>query len=412
MPFLALLLSLPFTSSPLAEGERENAPDRVELVSGTVVEGRVLLDAGERVVVRVGTKEQEFTRDKIKSVRSASGSLRELLAQWERITPTDAEAVLDLARFAESRGLAGESELFALLVLTLDPKNAAAHERLGHDAKGDDWTVRDGARRTPWSKLAAQRRDFKSGWELATTHYELRTNLELSVACQALLELELFYRLHYDLLGKPLGLFEVTERMEVALHADQQSFPEVEGGGTAWFSASTNSIAALFLTGFAPERLLEVATLQLDWSAAGGETGKGRLPDWLDVGFSFFFPCLRTGEPGRPQYDEALYFPSAFRTHAEAKKPYDLGRVTSFSAGDFASTSRSDLKYAQCYTLLHFLWNGEGGAHRARFSQYLALAFAGKATSSSLEQALDLKERELEKAWRAHVATLAELKTK
>jgi hypothetical protein len=409
-PLLTLLAWIPLVARHAAEDARENSPDRVELRDGSVVEGRVLLDAGERVLVQVGSKTHEIARDKIQSVRSAAGSLRELLAQWERIAPDDAQAVLDLARFAEARGLAGEKELFAHLVLTLDAQNAAAHELLGHDAKGDDWVVRDGARRTPWKKLAALRRDFKSPWELATTHYALSTNLDLASACRVLLELESFYGLYQDTLAKPLELHEVTERMPVSVHADQESFPEMVGGGTAWFSPGTNTAAALFLTGFKPEILLEVATLQLGWFVCGKGAGKGSLPDWLEVGLSVFFPCMRTGEPGRPHYDPALYFPAHFRTHAETKKPYDASRVLGFAAGDFASTSRSDLKYAQCYTLLHFAWNGDGGAHRAGFQHYLGLAFAGKATSSSFEQALDLKERALEKAWAAHVTALARTK--
>jgi hypothetical protein len=396
----------------LAPDVGENEPDRVELVDGGVVEGRVLLDAGERVLVRVGTKTQEIRRDRIQSVRSAAGSVRELLAQWERIATDDVQAVLDLARFAEGRGLAGEKELFAYLVLTLDAKNEAAHELLGHDKKGDGWSVRDGAQRTPWPKLAAVRREFKRGWELASTHYALRTNLELATACRALLELESFYRLYQDLLGAPLQLHEVTERMPVELYADQRSFPEPIVGGTSWFSATTNTAAALFLTKFQPEILLEVATLQLDWSVCGKGAGQGNLPDWLDVGLSFFFPCMRTGEPGRPQYDLALYFPSTFKTHSEARKPYDASRVVGFSAGDFVGTSRTDLKYAQCYTLLHFAWNGDGGAHREAFLGYLREAFDGKASSSDLEKALGVKERELEKAWAAHVAALAKTKAK
>lgn len=409
---LPLLSAFALTTPAISDGPAENAPDRVELRDGSVVEGRVLLDAGTRVLVRVGTKTQELERDRIQSVRSAAGSVRELLAQWERIAPDDAQAVLDLARFAEARGLAGEKELFALLVLTLDAKNAAAHELLGHDAKGDDWIVREGARRTPWSKLAALRREFKSGWELATTHYALRTNLDLATACRVLLELECFYRLYMDTLGAPLELHEVSERMPCEAYADQQSFPESASGGTAWFAAATNTAAVLLLTGLKPESLLEVATLQLDWSVCGKGAGKGNLPDWLDVGLSFFLPCMRTGEPGRPVYDPALYLPSPFRTHAEAKKPYDPGRVVGFSAGDLQGSSRFDLKYAQCYTLLHFAWNGDGGAHRAGFFAYLRQAFGGKASSSDLEEALGMKERELEKAVAAHVATLAKAKTK
>ena len=400
------LACLALASAMEAGDERVNAPDRVELVDGGTLEGRVLLEVGDSVVLRVGAKERELARADVKSVRSAQGSLRELLEQWQHVPPGDAAAILDLARFADSRGLAGERELFALLALTVDGKLAAAHELLGHDAKGDDWIVRAGARRIPWSKLGAARRDFKDPWELATTHYELRSNLPLVDACRILIELESFYAEYMELLGRPLLLREVEVRMPLAAHADQQSFPESQGGGTGWFAPATNSVSLLFLSGLEPQRLIEMATLQLDWSVCGGESGKGHVPDWLDLALSFHLSARRTGEPGRPSYDPELFLPGLYRTHAEAKKPYDLGRVTSFTSGDFAGTSRTDLKYAQCYTLLHFLWTADEGAYQERLFDYLALAFAGKATSSSLERCLDLKERAIEEAWNAHVAKL------
>jgi len=394
-------------AAPGPWSDRENEPDRVELVDGTILAGRVVLDQGDTVILRVASRERELPRDEVKSVRSAQGSLRELLEQWELVSPGDAAAILDLARFAGSRGLAGERELFALLALSVDGRLGEAHEFLGHDPRGDDWVVRDGARRILWSKLAATRRDFKTGWELATTHYELRTNLPLGDACRILLELELFYRHYQEVLGRPLRLREVTERMPLSAHADQQSFPETEGGGIGWYGQSTNSVAVLFLAGLDPARLLELATLQLDWSVCGGESGKGHLPDWLDLALSFHLSALRQGDFGRASFDAARYLPDVLRVHAEAKKPYDLGRVTSFTRGDFASTSRSDLKYAQCYTLLHYLLTSNEGAPVEGLFDYLALAFAGKVTSSSLERALDLNERALEQGWSEHVARLA-----
>jgi hypothetical protein len=403
---VALVLGL-LSTRARARADEDPPLDRVELADGTVLEGRVLLADDARVVLRIGSKEREVARADVKSVRSAAAALREVLAQWERIAPGDAAAILDLARFAGARGLTGESELFAYLVLTLEPANAAAHELLGHDARGDGWIVRDRSRKVAWPRIQEFRGEFRHAWELRSTHYELRTNLELASACALLLELELFYRHFHDTFGAPLGLYEVVERMPCEVHADASSYPD-EQKRLGYFDSRTNTLYQLAVGGYVLEVLLHEATHQLLWTTSALERkGKGCIPDWLDEGLAEFLSATRSGPPERPVYAPELTLAGHFRAHAGARKPYDLGRVLNLAAADFATSSRVDLKYAQAYTLVHFAWHGDGGAHHAGFLEYLRRAYAGKATSSSFEDALGQKERALEKAWTAHVQALA-----
>lgn len=403
----AVLVALVVGATVARAEDEERGPDKVELSNGTVLEGRVLLVDDARVVLRVGSKERELARADVKEVRSTAGAVREVLAQWERIAPTDAAAVLDVASFARSRGLVGESELFAYLALAIEPTNAAAHEMVGHTARGDDWVLRDGAKKHLWSRVREGRRDPKSPWELATTHYELVTDLELGSACALLLELELFYRHFQDVFGAPLGLYEVTERMHCRVYADPEEYPD-DQDRLGWFDPRMNELHQLAVDGYVLDVLLHEATHQVLWSTALESRGGGcSIPGWLDEGLAELLSCMRAGEPMRPVYDPKRILPDHFRTHATAKKPYDLGRVLALAPGDFATSSRVDLKYAQAYTLVHFAWNGEAGKHRPGFLEFLRRAHAGKATSSGLEDALGVKERELEKAWTAHVQALA-----
>jgi hypothetical protein len=92
-----------------------------------------------------------------------------------------------------------------------------------------------------------------------------------------------------------------------------------------------------------------------------------------------------------------------FQEQVGAKQSFDLQRVLSFSTGDYEASSDRDLKYAQSYTLVHFLLHGLQGRHRAGFFAYLRMVYQGKGSSTDLRNALDVDWRPLEKDWDAYV---------
>jgi hypothetical protein len=73
------------------------------------------------------------------------------------------------------------------------------------------------------------------------------------------------------------------------------------------------------------------------------------------------------------------------------------------ATGDFGVDNKSDLKYAQAYTLVHFCLEGEGQRYRDRFFDFLRGVYLGKSSMSDFKEALGGKERELEKAWNVYV---------
>ncbi len=399
---LAIVLLLGVLPAP-AGAQSDVTSDVVELLDGTKIEGRVVFESEEKVVVRVGSREREIERGKVKSVESVARSLRMVLEQWDKVEGNDPVATLDLARFCKARGLAGEANVLAHRVLARAPENEEAHLLLGHEKRKDGWGVRDGKKKYLFAKLDEVRKDFGNAWEFETTHYRLTTNLSLASACDLALELELYYREFFARFGADLELFEVVKPMVCQVHADKGSFPEVSNR-IAYFDGEANVLFELAVSGYVLDVLLHEATHQiLHNTTAETRAALGEVPPWLDEGLAEYMSSLRVGAPGHPRFDEGQRHERHFASHREAKDPYDLGRILTLSSGDFFSSSKADLKYAQSYTLVHFCLHGEERAHRAGFHEFLRGAYRGKGSSSDFKSALKIKEREFEKAWTGYV---------
>ena len=132
--------------------------------------------------------------------------------------------------------------------------------------------------------------------------------------------------------------------------------------------------------------------------------GGGGFPGWLDEGLAEYMGTsliVGTGsvsfEPGKPD-------PGYFQLHATAKKPYRMSRMLNMQTGDFVGGSKIGLKYAQSYSLVHFLLHGEKQAHREGFLKFIEGVYEGKSSSTHFKKCFDVKEKALEKAWHAHAA--------
>jgi hypothetical protein len=379
------------------------AQDTVELLDGTQLEGRVVLETPERVIVRKGSRDREVERAKVKRVESRAHALDELLASWLALEKVTAEATLELARKAKASGLSGEAEVLAMRVLAVDPSNEAAHLFLEHERRGENWILRRGSRRLSLERRVEQSRDWGEAWEFTTSHYVLATNLELATACDLALELELYYRNFYAWFAIELGLYEVLEPMASHVHADKSSFPD-ESGRIGYFDGQANRLVELATQDNLLGVLTHEATHQILYNTArAARVSSSAVPPWLDEGLAEFCSSARRGFAGRASYALESRYDAHFVTHRDAKKPYDLARILTFSTGDFAASSKADLKYAEAYTLVHFCLLGDQGAHRRPFLDFLGTALRGKGSSTDFKNALLMDERRLEKAWNEYV---------
>ena len=401
MPRLALLLLL-----PLAWAGVERKPDVVTLTGGRTVEGIVLYEDERELVLRVGSSTERYERERVADVSSAVRSLDLVLDRHAALPREIAVAFLDLARFARARGLESEARLFAWKVLTLEPENAAAHELLGHRKTGSRWLAPVGARNQPLERVLELRRGWGDAWELATTHYRLRTNLELDAAIDVALDLERVYRGWFQLFGRELGMQEVLEPLKVHVHADATSFPEIGDGRTAWFDRADRTLRIDASGGLNRWSLAHEAVHQLlDATAESPHRApSGAVPGWLHEGLAEYVAAATSGPPGRMRMTPGALAEHHLALHRAEAEPYDLARVLAFDSSDFNASSRAGLKYAQAYSLVAYLLDGDGGAHRPGFLDYLRGVWVGQSSSTHLQDALGTDKADLERAWKAWVA--------
>ena len=399
MPNLALLATL-----ALAFGGEPRPPDRIELKDGGAVEGYVLLERKDEVLVLVKSRERTIPADEIASVRSAARTLAEILDRLDALGPDDAAGRLELEATCRDRDLPGEAEVLALGALCVDPGHEAAHAFLGHAKRKAGWTVRRGAKSVPFDKLLAARADLRDPWKLGTTHYALLTNLALRDAVAMALDLERFYRAFYRRLGEEVELREVFTPLGVGVYGDHRTFPEGLARRPAYFDPASGQVLVNAAAVDPRRALVHEATHQiLHATAVATRRGLGEIPGWLDEGLAEYMAWSLAGGPGRVTFDLGAFADHHFEAHREAKKPYDLGRVLQFASGDFHGSSKTDLKYAEAYTLVHFLLHGEEGGYREEFFAFLRGAYEGRASSTDFKKAFEASEKELEEAWNRHV---------
>lgn len=406
-PFVLPLL-LPF-ALPLGD---ERLPDRVDLAAGTHVEGRIVYEDDAKLVLRTGTGDKRFDLKDVKSFRSRAKLHRESFDRFTALSPDATEPLLALARICRQADLLEDARTYAWYVLLADRGNADAHALLDHRKRGSSWDARLGrdgeARRgkdrwIPFERLFTDRPDWAEAQETSTTHYLLRTNLGQNTAVRSALDLEGFYRAFYAELGPELELFEVVDELVVELHADRASFPPLASGREAYTSTDKNVIEMDATAGLRFDELVHEATHQIVAATTRFSlSGRGTVPGWLDEGLAESWRAGVAGEPAHRTYALVAKNREHFAVHASAKSPYDLTRVLTFEAGDFIASSRSDLKYAQAYTLVQFCLDGDGGRHRRGFFEFLRGAWKGASSAQDFKKALKIDDAAFEKAWLAY----------
>jgi hypothetical protein len=401
LPILVLLLA---AGSPSPPGPGERDRDEVRLKDGRVLRGRVVYEDEGEILLRVGSREQSIPVRQVDSLRSVARSLGQWVERHRALPKGDRAAAAGLARWCGAEGLEAESRLEWLGVLALAPGDAEANEALGHRrAPGGGWLLPYKTGWWPLERLEKVRAEWNDAWELETEHYLVRTNLGWKTALDAALDMEFFLHDFFRAFSRELRLREVEEPMKVDLHRDPSSFPEIGSNRPSYFDPSENRVLLRATGGVHPDLLYHEATHQvLFTTAARARSGTGAVPDWLSEGLAEYVAAGVSGEPGRLSFTTGARAGHHFREHARAEKPYDLSRVLQFEAADFLASSKSPLKYAQVYTLVHFCLHGEEGKFRDRFLAFVAGAYRGQGSATDFKKAIGEREEAFERAWHAY----------
>src|SRR5258706_4447757 len=290
------MLAALLASATLAAGGEVRPPDTVELEGGVKLAGRVVFENQDELVLRVGSNERTFPREKVVRFDSRFADLRGIHKRWRELAETDLAGTLALARRCRELKFEDEAQLFAWYVLSYSPKDAAAHEFLGHEKLHEDWVVVDGSRRWPWEKLLELRKDWKDAWELSSEHYRVRSNLPLHDAVIAVLEMECAYEAFYQLLGRPLRFHELVDPQLAQVHADEKSFPETVGNARSYYDRAGHVLLVNASGGFDRGAVVHEATHQLlDACMQNTRTARGDVPGWLNEGLAEFVRAATSG---------------------------------------------------------------------------------------------------------------------
>ena len=401
---LAALLAL----ATLAGGGEARPLDTVELEGGVKVAGRVVFEDQDEIVVRVGSNERTFPRKKVVRFDSRFADLRALRKRWRELQETDLPGTLALAKRMREQKFEDEAQLLAWYVLSYSPRDAKAHEFLGHEQLREGWIVVDGSRRWNYEKLLEVRKDWKDAWELSSEHYHLRSNLPLHDAVIAVLDMECAYEAFFQLLGRPLRFHELVEPLAAQVHADEKSFPESLGNARSYFDAAGHVLQVNAAGGFERSSVFHEATHQLlDACVQSTRTARGDVPGWLSEGLAEYLRASMSGPAGRELPAEGQFDLARFQEHAQTQGAYDVTRVLTFGSDDFAGSAKTSLKYSQSYTLVCWGLYAEGGQLRERFFDYLRETCKGHSSATAFKDELKLDDRAIEKSWTEFVRAKA-----
>jgi len=133
---LAITAALAAAFFVLADDARA---DLVKLKDGREIEGKVLEQNADSVVVKTSFGKQTFKKAEVKSIEIKETPADVYEKRYASLKRDDVAEVMDLANFASSNKLRTEAQNLYKLAITLDPDNEEARRALGYVKTKDGW---------------------------------------------------------------------------------------------------------------------------------------------------------------------------------------------------------------------------------------------------------------------------------
>src|SRR5688572_15177082 len=107
----AAAAALALLAPPVLHAQTTEARDRVTMLDGKELRGRVMRFDSEQLILRVGSVDRKIPRKQIRAFTSVASHHHELIGKWNETPVEDAAAMQALARTAEGNGLPHEARL-------------------------------------------------------------------------------------------------------------------------------------------------------------------------------------------------------------------------------------------------------------------------------------------------------------
>ncbi len=267
-------------------------------------------------------------------------------------------------------------------------------------------------------------KDIRSGWNVQTEHYTIRTNHSIETAVQLGVKLERLYRIwsqifirYYASEEYVIGLFDGrgrTRRIELPRlsvvffrdredynHTLQAAMPNI-GKSIGFYLERTRT--AYFFAGkdYADRTLYHEATHQLfHQSRRVAPSVGGKANFWIVEGIAMYMESLRQ--------EDGYYVLGGFddqRMHAARVRLLrddfyiPLEEFTTYGMERIQSDPRIATLYSQAAGLANFLVYYDGGRYRDALVAYLSAVYAGRDTPGTLAELTGSSYRELDKQYR------------
>ena len=128
---LAFFISLLFPSSLLG--------DVVILRDGRKLEGKIIEETKDYIVLEMKFGTQKFSRSEVKEIEKKETPTEIFKEKYEETDKNDVDALLDLAEWCKENKLFAEMKKVYTRVLRVDPDNKVAHSALGHVEYKGKW---------------------------------------------------------------------------------------------------------------------------------------------------------------------------------------------------------------------------------------------------------------------------------
>ncbi|MFH0946562.1 MAG: hypothetical protein V2A76_15305 [Planctomycetota bacterium] len=167
LPVLALLAFLLTPSAVMA--------DIVHKKDGRTVEGKIVEDTDEHVIVQTKFGPITVPRSEVLRIEKGASPADEFKTRWEEVDRDDVLALLDLADWCEENRLTMFSKKVYRRIIQVDAENETARRALGFVLVDGAWVTKaelaeaERRRKTEERKAAVERRNEKKGSEKSQT---------------------------------------------------------------------------------------------------------------------------------------------------------------------------------------------------------------------------------------------------
>jgi hypothetical protein len=298
------------------------------------------------------------------------------------------------------------------------PKSHVARYQLGERKYKGRWiTAEEDARR---------HRDIRSGWDVKTEHYTIRTNHEIEAAVQLGVKLERLFRVwqqlfvrYYATEAQVTAMFDGRARVrQVPPHFDvvyfrnrddynrslRASMPSI-GKSIGVYVQQTKRAYFFAGKGYDERTLYHEATHQLFHQSRPVVANVGsRANFWIVEGASLLMESLRRedGYDVLGGLDDVRMYAARYR-FLEDKFYVPLEEFAGYGMQKFQSDQRVATLYSQAAGVTNFLVFYEGGRYRDALVAYLRTIYSGRDNGASLSRQTGQTFDELDKQYRKFI---------